>query len=242
MGEGDAARVATQGFLELEAFQALGSTTREDQSTCRIRGPSFVVRVKPGKLAQTRNQKEVAFAYADPKTGNTKVAYSTHATDGWFQVPTEPMLYDTPDDGKNTPQKIKDIEEALSGARDILAERISDDKNARAKLRALYQAQAVLSSKVLTGKAEEAAKFKDYHEWSEPLAKAPVIWVFPHHLEIRKRARNEDERRALSEGGKRDIDVAAMCVVNLRQATLTPPDSRSAGAPDRHGPEPAVSS
>jgi uncharacterized protein len=81
----------------------------------------------------------------------------------------------TPDDGKNTPQKIKDAEEALAGARDILAERISDDKNARAKLRAVYQAQAVISSKVLTGKAEspEAAKFKDYFEWREPLAKAP---------------------------------------------------------------------
>jgi uncharacterized protein len=81
----------------------------------------------------------------------------------------------TPDDGKNTPQKIKDAEEALAGARDILAERISDDKTARAKLRAVYQAQAVLSSKVLTGKAEspEAAKFKDYFDWSEPLAKAP---------------------------------------------------------------------
>jgi uncharacterized protein len=79
----------------------------------------------------------------------------------------------TPDDGKNMPQKIKDAEEALAGARDILAERISDDKNARARLRLVYQSQAMLSSKVLTGKADEAAKFKDYHEWSEPLAKAP---------------------------------------------------------------------
>lgn len=79
----------------------------------------------------------------------------------------------TPEDGRNQPQKIADIEEALAGARDILAERISDDKNARARLRAVYQAQAVLSSKVLTGKQAEAAKFKDYFEWSEPLAKAP---------------------------------------------------------------------
>jgi uncharacterized protein len=79
----------------------------------------------------------------------------------------------TPEDGKNQPQKIADTEEALAGARDILAERISDDKNARARLRAVYQAQAVLSSKVLTGKQTEAAKFKDYFEWSEPLAKAP---------------------------------------------------------------------
>ncbi|MBL9204687.1 MAG: RNA-binding transcriptional accessory protein [Opitutaceae bacterium] len=81
----------------------------------------------------------------------------------------------TPDDGKNTVAKIASAEEALAGARDILAERMSDDKNARAKLRALYQRDAILSSKVIAGKetSVEASKFKDYFDWSEPLAKAP---------------------------------------------------------------------
>ncbi|MBX3749302.1 MAG: RNA-binding transcriptional accessory protein [Opitutaceae bacterium] len=81
----------------------------------------------------------------------------------------------TPDDGKNQPAKIASADEALAGARDILAERVSDDKDARTRLRALYQKDAVISSKVLTGKADspEAAKFKDYFDWSEPLAKAP---------------------------------------------------------------------
>jgi uncharacterized protein len=79
----------------------------------------------------------------------------------------------TADDGKNQKSKIESLAEALAGARDILAERISDDKNARAKLRSLYQAQAVVSSKVISGKELEGAKFKDYFEWSEPLAKAP---------------------------------------------------------------------
>jgi uncharacterized protein len=81
----------------------------------------------------------------------------------------------TPDDGKNTAAKIASAEEALAGARDILAERISDDPRARAKLRTLFQRDAVLSSKVLLGKesSPEAAKYKDYFEWSEPLAKAP---------------------------------------------------------------------
>lgn len=79
------------------------------------------------------------------------------------------------DDGKNQKSTIQSIDEALAGARDIIAERISDDKDARAKLRALYQKDAVVSSKVLPGKEKEAdaAKFKDYFEWSEPLAKAP---------------------------------------------------------------------
>jgi uncharacterized protein len=79
----------------------------------------------------------------------------------------------TPDDGKNTPQKIATADEALAGARDIIAERISDDAPTRARLRALYQDTATLSTKVINGKETEGAKFKDYFEWSEPLAKAP---------------------------------------------------------------------
>ena len=81
----------------------------------------------------------------------------------------------TLDDGKNTKGKLENAEEALAGARDILAERISDDATAREKLRVIYRAQATVSSKVLYGKDTEpdAAKFKDYFDWSEPLAKAP---------------------------------------------------------------------
>jgi uncharacterized protein len=56
------------------------------------------------------------------------------------------------DDGKNVPAKIESVDEALAGARDIIAERVSDDKNARARLRSRFQADAVISSKVLIGK------------------------------------------------------------------------------------------
>ena len=85
------------------------------------------------------------------------------------------------DDGKKQTSKIESTLEALAGARDILAERISDDKDARAKLRALFQKDAVVSSKVMLGKENdpEAAKFKDYFEWSEALAKAPSHRVLP---------------------------------------------------------------
>ena len=74
---------------------------------------------------------------------------------------------------ENKKSKIENTEEALAGARDIIAERVSDEKNARAKLRALYQHGATISTKVIADKAAEAAKFKDYFDWSEPLAKAP---------------------------------------------------------------------
>ncbi len=64
-------------------------------------------------------------------------------------------------------------EEALAGARDILAERVSDDALARERTRALFLAKAVVRSKVLTGKEDAAAKFKDYFDWSEPLGQIP---------------------------------------------------------------------
>ena len=70
---------------------------------------------------------------------------------------------------------VADVASALAGARDILAERISDDAQARAKLRALFWSRAVVKSKVSFDKDKEeaAAKFKDYFDWSEPLAKIP---------------------------------------------------------------------
>ena len=67
----------------------------------------------------------------------------------------------------------KNAEEALAGARDIVAERISEDATARARMRALYMEKGVMRSKVLSGKEAEAAKFKDYFDWSEPAATAP---------------------------------------------------------------------
>jgi uncharacterized protein len=68
---------------------------------------------------------------------------------------------------------VPDVASALAGARDILAERISDDAQARTKLRALFWSRAVVKSKVASDKEEAAAKFKDYFDWGEPLAKIP---------------------------------------------------------------------
>jgi uncharacterized protein len=68
---------------------------------------------------------------------------------------------------------VDDVAAVLLGARDILAERIADDAAARAKLRDLYLTKGVIKSKVLAGKEEEGAKFKDYFDWSEPAEKAP---------------------------------------------------------------------
>ncbi len=68
---------------------------------------------------------------------------------------------------------VPDVAAALAGARDILAERINDDATARAQLRNLYLTKGVIKSKVISGKEEEGAKFKDYFDWQEPAEKAP---------------------------------------------------------------------
>ncbi|MFA5162236.1 MAG: Tex family protein [Elusimicrobiales bacterium] len=68
---------------------------------------------------------------------------------------------------------VNTAEEALSGARDIIAENISEDAAARSRLRELFLKKSVFTSKVLKGKEEAGAKFKDYFEWSEPVHSAP---------------------------------------------------------------------
>ncbi|MEW6117829.1 MAG: Tex family protein [Nitrospirota bacterium] len=73
----------------------------------------------------------------------------------------------------DTEKGVATVEDALAGARDIIAEWVSEDQNARAKMRELYMTRGVFRSKVITGKEVEGIKYKDYFEWEEPVAKAP---------------------------------------------------------------------
>jgi len=73
----------------------------------------------------------------------------------------------------NLEKGVADAAAALAGSRDILAERVSDDATARARLRELYWGSGIVKSKVLTDKQEAGAKFKDYFDWSEPVGKIP---------------------------------------------------------------------
>ena len=120
---------------------------------------------------------------------------------------------------------IADATEALAGARDIIAEQVSDDAAAREKLRVLYRAHAIVSSKVLAGKETEGAKFKDYFDWSEPLAKAPS-----HRILAMRRGEKEevvfmriqlpDEQPALTELSALYVkgDAANSCSAQVRLA------------------------
>lgn len=64
---------------------------------------------------------------------------------------------------------LKDIDEAIKGAQDIVAEMVNEDEQARNTVRNLFGRQAVISSKVIKGKEEEAIKYRDYFDFSEPL-------------------------------------------------------------------------
>ena len=64
---------------------------------------------------------------------------------------------------------VKDVEDALKGARDIIAEQVNEDERARNQVRNLFNRQAVITAKIVKGKEEEAAKYQDYFDFSEPL-------------------------------------------------------------------------
>ncbi|MHB8869153.1 MAG: Tex family protein [Thermoleophilia bacterium] len=72
------------------------------------------------------------------------------------------------------PEKdVPGVDEALAGARDIIAETASEDAEVRSRTRALYSREAVLRSRVVKAKEEAGAKFRDYFDWEEPAGRAP---------------------------------------------------------------------
>ncbi len=65
--------------------------------------------------------------------------------------------------------EVPDIESALAGARDIIAEWINENTDARNKIRQLFERDAIISSKVIEKKKDEGIKYQDYFDFSEPL-------------------------------------------------------------------------
>lgn len=66
---------------------------------------------------------------------------------------------------------VKDVDEAIQGALDIIAERVNEDSRSRNRLRRLFSREAIITSKVVKGKEEEGAKFQDYFDFSERLSR-----------------------------------------------------------------------
>jgi len=107
-----------------------------------------------------------------------------------------------PDNFINPAKEVLTREDALAGARDIIAEWISEEAETRARLRKLFAQEAAIRSSVLKKKEESGSKFRDYFDWQEPAAKVPS-----HRLLAMFRGENEkvlsltlrpSEERALS--------------------------------------------
>ena len=64
------------------------------------------------------------------------------------------------------------VEEALAGARDIIAEWVNEDQEARAQLRDLYLNKSTIRSHVISGKEATGSKYRDYYDWEEPVSAA----------------------------------------------------------------------
>ncbi|MGB3181097.1 MAG: Tex family protein [Cyclobacteriaceae bacterium] len=73
----------------------------------------------------------------------------------------------------NTEKEVGTVDEALQGARDIIAEWVNEDADTRKQVRELFLEEGRFSSRVMTGKEQEGHKYKDYFEWDEPVKSAP---------------------------------------------------------------------
>jgi protein Tex len=94
---------------------------------------------------------------------------------------TEASAFVDPEKGVNS------VEDALAGARDIIAEWINENQIARARMRDFFSAKAVFKSKVIPEKEADGIKYKDYFDWQEPVNTAPS-----HRILAMRRGENED--------------------------------------------------
>jgi uncharacterized protein len=82
---------------------------------------------------------------------------------------------------------VETVEDALAGARDIIAERVNEDQQARTKLRQLYFSRGIIHSRVSHGKEATGTKYRDYFDWQEPALTAPS-----HRILAMRRGEKED--------------------------------------------------
>lgn len=75
--------------------------------------------------------------------------------------------------GRFLSDEVPTVEEALAGARDIIAEWVNENTAARNIVRNIFARDGVIRSRLVKGKEEEGIKYRDYFEWEEPLKRCP---------------------------------------------------------------------
>jgi uncharacterized protein len=91
----------------------------------------------------------------------------------WDRATTTAELMRRAESFVDAGREVLDVEHALAGARDILAERIAEDAELRGRIRDITRAEGVVKSRVVTAKEKEISKFSDYNDFSQPLAQLP---------------------------------------------------------------------
>ena len=99
--------------------------------------------------------------------GLEPLSQSLWSQDGQLDVIVEAEKYLNPEQG------VELVEQALAGARDIMAEWMNEDQQARASMRTLYLEQGLFKTTGVRGKDVQGSKYRDYAEWEEPVATAP---------------------------------------------------------------------
>ncbi|MCA0430387.1 MAG: RNA-binding transcriptional accessory protein [Bacteroidetes bacterium] len=119
-------------------------------------------------------------------------------------------------------KEVKSVIDALQGARDIIAETISEDAIVREVIREQFKKSATIKSKVIRGKEEEGEKFEDYFEWEEKLSNCPS-----HRMLAMRRGEKEDilildifidEEEALNLIERKIISSRGECANQIKEA------------------------
>ena len=97
---------------------------------------------------------------------------------------------------------VEDIDKALQGARDIIAEWVNEDAVARQRVRNYYNREALVISKIIKGKEAEGIKYEDYYDFSEPLKKCPS-----HRMLAIRRGEEEGFLRVVVEPEGEEVEL-----------------------------------
>ena len=123
----------------------------------------------------------------------------------------------------DTKKGVSDIDDALAGARDIIAERINEDTTARNRMRNLYRRSAMLSAKVAKGKEEEGAKYSSWFDWQENMMKAPshrILAMFRGENEgfLKVKIQPDDDSQAIEQLERQWVKSNSECSQQVKMA------------------------
>ncbi len=123
----------------------------------------------------------------------------------------------------DTKRGVSNIDDALTGARDIIAERINEDPTARNRMRNLYRRSAMLSARVAKGKEEEGAKYSSWFDWQENMMKAPshrILAMFRGENEgfLKVKIQPDDDSEAIEQLERQWVKSNSECSQQVKMA------------------------